>query len=153
MKNLATWRSGDLAIGVLAAAIVCASVLTSLSARSPAVAQQTFASAGGTTLRVLLDQMKLGSGEVDIGEITFPPGADSGDHAHGAIEIFYVLSGELEHVVNGKSELLKPGMIGFVKPPDKVRHKVPGKEPAKALVIWAPGGEAGRITKNWKPGQ
>lgn len=21
----------------------------------------------------------------------------------------------------------------------------------KALVIWAPGGEAGRITKNWKP--
>lgn len=125
---------------------------------SPLAAQSadpTYVSQSGTTLRILLDQTQLGGAEVEVGEITFPPGADSGDHAHGATEIFYVLSGELEHVVNGRSELLKPGMIGFVRPPDKVRHKVPGKEPVKALVIWAPGGEAGRITKNWKrqPGE
>ena len=42
----------------------------------------------------------------DLGQVAssrFQPNADSGEHTDGAIEIFYVLSGELEHVVNGKS--------------------------------------------------
>jgi len=111
---------------------------------------ETYSSPSGTRLRILLTEGNLGGTEVEMAEITFPPGADSGEHVHGATEIFYVLSGELEHVVNGESALLKPGMSGSVRPPDKVRHKVPGKEPAKALVIWAPGGEAARIVKNWK---
>jgi quercetin dioxygenase-like cupin family protein len=109
-----------------------------------------FVSPSGTQLRLLIDEKNLGAAEVEVGEITFQPGADSGDHVHGSTEIFYVLSGELEHVVNGKSHLLKPGMIGWVRPPDKVGHKVPGKEPARALVIWAPGGEAARIVANWR---
>lgn len=104
----------------------------------------------GTTLRLLIDERNVGGKEVEVGEITFPPGVNSGDHLHGSTEIFYVLSGELEHVVNGKSQILKPGMIGFVRPPDQVNHVVPGKEPVKALVIWAPGGEAQRIVGRWK---
>jgi quercetin dioxygenase-like cupin family protein len=104
----------------------------------------------GTTLRLLLDERNLGGKELEVGEITFPPGVNSGEHLHGATEIFYVLSGELEHVVNGTSQILKPGMIGFVRPPDKVNHVVPGKEPVKALVIWAPGGEAQRIVTRWQ---
>jgi quercetin dioxygenase-like cupin family protein len=104
----------------------------------------------GTRIRMLLDEGNLGGKEIDIGEITFPPGVNSGEHLHGATEIFYVLSGELEHVVDGKSHLLKPGMLGFVRPPAKVNHVVPGTEPAKALVIWAPGGEGHRIVERWK---
>jgi len=92
---------------------------------------------------------ELGGAEVELGELTFPAGADSWDHAHGSTEIFYVLSGELEHVVNGRSTLLKPGAVGFVRPPDKVRHKT-GSAGAKALVIWAPGGEAARVTSRWQ---
>jgi quercetin dioxygenase-like cupin family protein len=103
----------------------------------------------GTTIRLLLDERNLGSNEVEIGEITFPPGANSGGHVHGSTEIFYVLSGELEHVVNGNSHLLKPGMIGFVRPPDSVNHIVHGNEPVRALVIWVPGGEAQRILSHW----
>jgi quercetin dioxygenase-like cupin family protein len=107
-------------------------------------------SPSGTRLRVLVDKGTLGGDEVEMGEITFAANADSGEHAHGSTEIFYVLEGELEHVVNGKSHLLKPGMVGYVRPPDRVRHKV-GPGGAKALVIWAPGGEAGRITTGrWK---
>ena len=49
-----------------------------------------------------------------MGEMVFPPNQDSGDHRHDAIEMFYVESGELEHVVNGVSQILKPGMAGFV---------------------------------------
>ena len=104
----------------------------------------------GTKIRMLLEEANLGGKEVEIGEITFPAGVNSGEHLHGATEIFYVLSGELEHVVDGKSHLLKPGMLGFVRPPAKVNHVVSGKEPAKALVIWAPGGEAHRIVDRWK---
>ena len=101
-------------------------------------------------IRMLLDEGNLGGKEVEVGEITFPAGVNSGEHLHGATEIFYILSGELEHVVDGKSHLLKPGMLGFVRPPAKVNHIVPGKEPVKALVIWAPGGEAHRIVDRWK---
>ena len=104
----------------------------------------------GTRIRMLLEEANLGGKEVEIGEITFPPGVNSGEHLHGATEIFYMLSGELEHVVDGKSHLLKPGMLGFVRPPAKVNHIVSGKEPTKALVIWAPGGEAHRIVDRWK---
>lgn len=110
----------------------------------------TFVSPRGTKLKVLLAEPNLGSREVEIGELTFAPGTDSGEHAHGVTEIFYVLSGELEHVVNGRSQILTPGMIGFVRPPDKVRHKTGPGGPTNALVIWAPGGEVARITGTWR---
>ena len=61
--------------------------------------------------------------------------------------MFYVLSGELEHVVNGKSQILKPGMVGYVKPPDKIRHKTPAG--AKVVVIWVPGDEGKKIAARW----
>jgi len=106
-----------------------------------------YRSPGGTTLRLMLDQTNLGA-EVSVGEMIFPPNTNSGEHAHGAIEIFYVVSGELEHVVNGKSQFLKPGMSGFVKPPDKVIHKT-GPAGAKVVVVWVPGEEAGRVASRW----
>jgi len=107
----------------------------------------TYRSPSGTTLRLMLDETNLGS-EVSVGEIIFPPNQDSGEHAHEAIEIFYIVSGELEHVVNGKSQILKPGMSGFVRPPDKVRHKT-GPAGAKAVVVWAPGIEGRRVASRW----
>ena len=107
----------------------------------------TYRSAGGTTLRLILDDTNVGS-EVSLGEMTFPPNIDSGEHTHGAIEMFYIVSGELEHVVNGKSQILKPGMVGYVKPPDKIRHKT-GAAGAKVVVIWVPGEEAKRIVSRW----
>ena len=94
---------------------------------------------------MLMDATTLGGSEVELGELTLPAKLDSGEHAHGSVEVFYVISGELEHVVNGKSQLLKPGMVGYVRPPDKVIHRVPGDTPVKTLVIWAPGGEEARI--------
>ena len=107
----------------------------------------TYKSPGGSTLRLILDDTNVGA-DVSLGEMVFPPNSDSGDHAHGAIEIFYVLSGELEHVVNGKSQILKPGMVGYVKPPDKIRHKT-GPAGAKVVVMWVPGAEANRIVSRW----
>jgi quercetin dioxygenase-like cupin family protein len=107
----------------------------------------TYRSPTGATLRLILDSANVGP-EVSLGELTFPPNGDSGEHTHGAIEIFYVLSGQLEHVVNGKSQILTPGMVGYVKPPDKIRHKT-GPAGARAVVMWVPGAEAGKIIARW----
>jgi quercetin dioxygenase-like cupin family protein len=127
-----------------AAAICLASTGSAPSAQSTGA---TYRSPGGTTLRLLLDESNVGP-EVTMGEMTFPPNTDSGDHQHGAIEMFYVVSGELEHVVNGRRQLLTPGMAGFVKPPDRVRHKT-GAAGAKVVVVWVPGAEGGRIASRW----
>jgi quercetin dioxygenase-like cupin family protein len=122
-------------------------VLSEASAVPSDTPTVTYRSPGGTRLRVLLDESNVGS-EATVAELMFLPNADSGDHTHGAIEMFYVLSGELEHVVNGKSQILKPGMAGYVKPPDTVRHKT-GPTGAKVVVIWVPGDEVKRIVARW----
>lgn len=133
-----------------AAAVLAACALSytlGLASQAP-IAGGTFVAGSGLTIKVLADATTLGSGELDIAEITFPAGTDSGDHPHGSTEIFYVLSGELEHVVNGQTTMLRPGMVGFVRPPDRVRHRTAVE--TRALVLWVPGGEAARIVRNWQ---
>jgi quercetin dioxygenase-like cupin family protein len=127
--------------------VLCATASTSAMAQASKQGV-TYRSPNGSTLRLLLDSSNVGS-QVSVGELTFPPNTDSGDHTHGAIEMFYVLSGELEHIVNGKSEILTAGMTGYVKPPDRIRHKT-GPAGAKVVVIWVPGDEAGKIAARWK---
>jgi quercetin dioxygenase-like cupin family protein len=130
--------------------VLAATIALCLAAAASAQSDKqgtVYRSPGGSTLRLMLDDTNVGS-EISVGELTFPPNTDSGEHAHGAIEIFYVLSGELEHVVNGKSVILKPGMVGYVKPPDKIRHKT-GAAGAKVVVMWVPGAEANKIVSRW----
>src|SRR5438105_114845 len=122
----------QLSYGFVTAALVASGLAAIASAQSKPQGV-IFRSPGGTTLRLMLDETNLGK-EASVGEITFPPNSDSGEHTHGAIEIFYLVSGQLEHVVNGVSQILTPGMAGFVKPPDKVRHKT-GPAGAKAVVV------------------
>jgi quercetin dioxygenase-like cupin family protein len=131
-------------LGVCALAVAAADFAAAQSEKPQGV---TYRAPSGVTLRLMLDETNLGA-EASVGEMVFPPNQDSGEHAHGAVEIFYVLSGELEHVVNGKSQFLKPGMAGFVKPPDRVRHKT-GPAGAKVVVMWVPGEEGRRIASRW----
>lgn len=139
---------------LLTGIVLCLAAASGLSAEAspgqgPAARPQgvVFRAPSGTTLRLMLDETNVGS-EVSLGEMTFQPNQDSGEHQHGAIEMFYVIAGELEHVVNGRSEILKPGMSGYVRPPDKVRHKT-GAAGAKVVVVWVPGEEAKRIAARW----
>src|SRR5215212_10011622 len=133
---------------VVCAAIVAVGVTSVGSAQSERLQGPTYRAPGGTTLRLMLDERNVGP-EVTLGEMVFPANSDSGDHKHGATEMFYVVTGELEHVVNGKSEILKPGMAGYVKPPDSVRHKT-GPAGAKVVVVWVPGDEGKKIAARWK---
>lgn len=100
----------------------------------------------GFSIKMLVEASNLGSAEVEVGEITFPARSlPTRPHTHTAIEIFYILEGRLEHVVDGETYVLEPGMVGMVRPESDVMHRVPDDQPVRALVIWAPGGEADRI--------
>lgn len=103
--------------------------------------------ADGLSIRILVEASNLGGGEVELGEITFPPGSGAGDasHTHPRVEIFYILEGTFDHIVNGEAHRLEPGMVGIVRPGDGVIHRVVGDDPVRALVVWAPGGEADRL--------
>ena len=135
-----------LASVLLSAVYIVVSAGTASAQPSPQGA--TYRAPSGATLKLILGDSTVGPA-VSMGELTFPPNQDSGEHAHGSIEILYVLSGELEHTANGVTTLLTPGMTGYVKPPDKIRHKT-GAAGAKVLVIWVPGEEANKIISRWK---
>lgn len=106
----------------------------------------------GTVIRILVERSVLGDSGVEIAEATLPVGAGVGaaPHRHGVTEIIYVVSGELDHVVNGTAHRLTPGMVGIVKPSDTVIHRVVGQSPVKMLLIWAPGGEVDRLAQRFR---
>ncbi|MCZ6458531.1 MAG: hypothetical protein O6766_04135, partial [Gammaproteobacteria bacterium] len=54
-------------------------------------------SAGELAIKVLVEASVLGSNEVEVAEISFPPGYEGGGHRHGAIEIFYIVEGVMNH--------------------------------------------------------
>jgi quercetin dioxygenase-like cupin family protein len=105
----------------------------------------------GDTWKLLLDESVLGGQELEMAELTMPAGTAVPAHTHGRVEVIYVLSGVYGHEVNGKLYLLKPGMVGIVRPGDRVRHLVPRAAEAKVLIIWAPAGEAARILPQGVP--
>jgi mannose-6-phosphate isomerase-like protein (cupin superfamily) len=86
---------------------------------------------------------KAGEGETDGGyslhERAAPPGARSTSHVHHELaEAFYVLEGEFEFVVGGRTVAATPGT--FVLAPKGVEHawKVRGESIARALVLFTP---------------
>lgn len=101
-------------------------------------------------IKVLIDEQLGGTKDVTIAELTIPPGVDVPDHVHQSTEIFYILSGELEQTSDGKVQKLTTGMACLVPANSTTHHKVTSKEPVRALVIWAPGGEEKRITEQWE---
>jgi mannose-6-phosphate isomerase-like protein (cupin superfamily) len=104
---------------------------------------------GGVTIRMLADAGNLGRDDIEVGELNLPVEyGDGAAHAHGSLELFYVVEGVLGHEVNGTLHRLEPGMLGFVKPGDQVRHAVLSSTPVKAVVIWVPGGEADRLIEH-----
>ena len=98
---------------------VLAAAITAVSPSTAHAQEQYDASSRGTILleggngfaiKMLVERSNLGGQEVEIGEIIFPVGSGQSrrSHVHGTIEIFYVLSGVLDHIVNDESHILTP---------------------------------------------
>jgi quercetin dioxygenase-like cupin family protein len=142
-------RAGRTGAGAVAAAVICVLALTTIEGQAPPPGPLLTDPTRGD-LRMLLDKTGLDSGEVSIGERTYPAKYTSTEHVHQGIEILYVLDGEFHHEINGQTYVLNQGMIGVVKVGDKVRHKT-GARPVKLLMIWAPGEEGSRVAAGWRP--
>lgn len=103
--------------------------------------------AGTGWIRVLVEEANLGSPGAEVAEIFFPPGYQGQTHPH-ELEIFYVLDGELDHIVNGESHILGPGMVGVVREPDLVVHRTNSPDGVRALVIWPLGREVAGLAES-----
>jgi quercetin dioxygenase-like cupin family protein len=147
-----TVLSGIFGLGLI---LVCAAAVEAQAGGDYARATsgtRSLTLASGTAFRMLLDETNLGSGEIEMAEITLPAGTSTAAHRHTSIEIFYVLEGVLGHVVNGVEYRIEPGMVGVVKPGDDIAHRALDG-PVKALVVWVPGGEGDRVAprERWTP--
>ncbi len=91
-------------------------------------------------IKVLIEESNLGSKGAEIAEVYFPPEYHGDSHPH-ELEIIYVLEGELDHIVNGESHILTPGMVGVVRAPDLVVHKTNSEGGVRTLIIWPLGKE------------
>lgn len=103
-----------------------------------------------TEVTILIDQHLGGTTELTLGYLVVPPGVDVPNHIHQSTETFYILSGEMEQTSEGKVQTLSAGMACLVPANTTTRHTVKSKDPEHALVIWTPGGEEERITKEWQ---
>ena len=102
---------------------------------------------GPGVIRMLVEEASLGSKGTEIAEVWFPPGYHGSPHPH-ELEIIYVLEGELDHIVNGESHVLTPGMIGVVRTRDRVVHKTNSEEGVRVLIMWPLGNEAERLANS-----
>ncbi len=137
IKGLLMTRVRFLMVAVIVAG--CGTALL-LGRAAQAPAQQTSPTPPGE-LRLILGEQQLGSKEISIAERLWPANYEGGEHSHATIEVIYVLSGEYLHILNGQTQVLGPGMVGFVKPGDRVRHTTGPRSPAWALLISVPGDE------------
>jgi quercetin dioxygenase-like cupin family protein len=102
----------------------------------------------GLAIKVLVEREVFGDQTIEVAEMTLPSAPNAGAHQHGSSEILYVLSGRLNHVVNDTVYKLEAGMVGIVRPGDRVAHRVNVGDTARVLVIWVPGGEVQRLSRS-----
>lgn len=105
---------------------------------------------GPGVIKVLIEEQNLGSAGAEMAEIEFPPGYHGVTHPH-ELEIIYVLDGALDHIVNGESHILTPGMVGVVREPDVVVHRSASPAGARVLVVWPLGGEVAGFDASGMP--
>jgi quercetin dioxygenase-like cupin family protein len=151
---------GTIRVAALAVSLIWIAAEPAARAQQPApAATSSYAPASrgtrwlegpGVAIKVLVEASNFGGSEVEVAEIVLQPGGSAATHRHGSHELIYVLEGALDHVVNGETHRLEPGMVGVVKQGDAVAHKVASTGPVKAVLVWAPGGEADRLAKMFK---
>ena len=141
-----------LVVAALCVLSVNAGAQDSTSYRRSSAGTRILENDAGTTIKILVENVVVPGTGVEIAEATLPVGSGAGpaSHRHGVMEMIYVISGELDHVVNGEAHRLTPGMVGVVKPADTVIHRVVGQAPVKMLLIWAPGGEVERLAQRFR---
>ncbi len=99
---------------------------------------------GKTQFRPVL-KGKLATGEaLEVHETTLPPGGSPHPgHHHAHSEMWLVREGTIELTINGKSQKIGPGGVGFVHANDEHAVRNAGARPASYFVVAiGPGADA-----------
>ena len=104
---------------------------------------------GNIGMTILLDQTTGSPDGVTLG--TFLPGAFVAEHVHpGAVEILYILSGELELVIAGRTVVAREGSAVYI--PADTPHSARVRDSihhARVVQVYSPGGQEQRF-KAWR---
>ena len=113
-------------------------------------------SGGGDQLQLLLSTNGLSGDGIEIARLTLPGGdgkfcseKSCRPHQHPVDEIFYVVSGQLEHIVENERLVVGPGMLAVAPKDRNVFHNVVSTEPLVVLVIWLATGEFDRLIEHY----
>ena len=106
---------------------------------------------GNIGMTVLLDEGSVGS-DVGFSLGTFLPGANVAEHVHeGAAEMLYIMNGEMELVIGGRTVVAREGAAVYIPPDVPHSARVIGEiEPVKVVQVYSPGGAEQRF-KDWRP--
>ena len=63
----------------------------------------------------------------------FVRGASIHEHFHPQEEVYEVIEGELELIIDGVAEIARPGVVGIV--PANVRHSVRALTDGRAIIV------------------
>lgn len=79
-------------------------------------------------------------GAFSVMDMLAPPGFENGLHTHEPAEVFHVISGEMMLYVDGDTQLLEPGMSGYVSAGEPHGMRVEGDEVLRVIVVFSPAG-------------
>lgn len=81
------------------------------------------------------------SGEIELAEVTQPPGVATPLHRHDReSEVFYLIEGMIDYEAGGEMYHLEAGSVMFLPRAVPHRFAIRGDTPARILAIVSPGG-------------
>jgi len=73
------------------------------------------------------------SSSMTFAHYEFVRGASIHEHFHPQEEVYEVIEGELELIIDGVAEIARPGVVGIV--PANVRHSVRALTDGRAIIV------------------
>ncbi len=73
------------------------------------------------------------SSNMTFAHYDFVAGSTIHEHSHPEEEVYEVIEGELELIIDGESRIVRPGVVGIV--PSNVRHSVKALTNGRAIIV------------------
>ena len=83
--------------------------------------------------------------------VSYEPGAENHDHFHNSESFIYIIEGDCEVFINGKSQLVGPETMIFLEPGDRHWMRNVGKTEMKMIEAFAPNADSKSFDPSGKP--
>ena len=106
----------------------------------------------GATLSITADA-ETTDGEYLVLDMLVPPMFENGLHTHEQSEVFHVIEGEARLHVDGRDQVLGPGMSGYVPGGEAHGFANEGDDVCRAIAVMTPGGAEGFFREVGQPSE